>query len=148
MDHIHGHQSDESSPLLRNENSKDSSTATVHELYDDSSSWTRNLRSQAAVHWAHWQVCYICGALVILIDIGGFICYPAMLRMTEAAVCRRYYLLHNPLLVDFSDDVPELQCKLDPIQEELAKITGWSAALAAILGKRRLVRHPYRLMLC
>ena len=53
-------------------------------------------------------------------------------RLVEHAVCQRYYRLH-PLAGSGADySVPERQCKVVPIQAEVALITGWRISLDAI----------------
>ena len=46
------------------------------------------------------------------------------LRLIEYAVCQRYYRSH-PLVEGGAEySVPERQCKLEPIQAEVALVTG------------------------
>ena len=52
-------------------------------------------------------------------------------RLIEHAVCQRYYRSH-PLAGGAEFSVPERQCKLEPIQAEVALITGWRMSLDAI----------------
>ena len=53
-------------------------------------------------------------------------------RLIEHAVCQRYYRSH-PLAEGGAEySIPERQCKLVPIQAEVALITGWRMSLDAI----------------
>ena len=53
-------------------------------------------------------------------------------RLIEYAVCQQYYRSY-PHAKGASDiSIPEMQCKLEPIQAEVALITGWRMSLDAI----------------
>ena len=55
-------------------------------------------------------------------------------RLIEHAVCQRYYRSH-PLAEGGAEySMPERQCKLVPIQAEVALVTGWRMSLDAIPG--------------
>ena len=79
-------------------------------------------------------------------------------RLIEHAVCQRYYLPH-PLAVGGAEySVPDRQCKIVPIQAEVAVITGWRMSLDAIpsvlkvtfYGKLadQIGRKPVLLLVC
>lgn len=79
-------------------------------------------------------------------------------RLIEHAVCQRYYRSH-PLAEGGAEySVPERQCKLEPIQAEVALITGWRMSLDAIPSiltvtfygtlADRIGRKPVLLLVC
>lgn len=53
-------------------------------------------------------------------------------RLIEHAVCQRYYRSHHHAESTSEYGIPESQCKLVPIQAEVALITGWRMSLDAV----------------
>jgi hypothetical protein len=41
-------------------------------------------------------------------------------RLYEVVICKRYYREHVPSVIGSGDDIPEENCKIDSIQQELA----------------------------
>ena len=55
-------------------------------------------------------------------------------RLIEQVVCQQYFQAHPPLNIDVTGLIPETQCKLLPIQKEVATITGWRLSFDALPG--------------
>jgi hypothetical protein len=55
-------------------------------------------------------------------------------RLIERAVCEQYYRKHPPTGDALLKGIPENQCKLLPIQVEVATVTGWRLSLDAVPG--------------
>lgn len=71
-------------------------------------------------------------ALLYLFCFAVYLLEISKVRLIEHAVCQRYYRSHPLAEVGAEDNVPERQCKLVPIQAEVALITGWRISLDAI----------------
>ncbi|PQK10137.1 hypothetical protein BB8028_0002g04610 [Beauveria bassiana] len=46
-------------------------------------------------------------------------------RFLESVACSRYYAHHDPSRLDSGGSVPELLCKIDAVQTEVASVMGW-----------------------
>ncbi|PWW80521.1 hypothetical protein C7212DRAFT_164152 [Tuber magnatum] len=81
-----------------------------------------------------WLVPRLCGFTVLLKGFGSDILVGAPItRLIELAVCRRYFNVHNPDLVDKDGYVDEIHCKVDDIQVEMALILGVAGLLSALV---------------
>lgn len=74
-------------------------------------------------------------ALLAAATVGDATLRSARLFLTEQALCRGYYTVHNPTLIAPDGRVEEQQCKLDGIQAELALVIGVFEALTRLGGK-------------
>lgn len=93
-----------------------------------------------AKHWTMWKLAYISGMFVFVLEFSTFFGEASRLRLLEAAICQRYHVKENPSLIQPDGDVPEMYCKLDPIQVELALIRSWSTAFDCCIGESSLSR--------
>lgn len=75
-----------------------------------------------------WRILLVGSFLVLIVDFGFFLAIPAQTRIFEDILCRQYY--------GSTDNLAEADCKVVPVQSELARIAGWKEAfdpLASIL---------------
>ena len=84
---------------------------------------------------------------VFLIEIGDFMQRAPWLRILEDIVCNSYYRSidsnsnPNPRYIDFSQPIPEDECKIAPVQAKLAMLKGWDLMFSCIPGI--LLAVPY-----
>jgi MFS family permease len=79
----------------------------------------------------------IVGLIILLfavIDVGVGLADAPKTRIFETNICLRYYQQNDPTAIDPHDTVPETECKIDAIQQELAMIFGWQETFDAIPG--------------
>ena len=81
-----------------------------------------------------WVIPVLCGVLILLVDLGDYLCIIPFLRLFELSICRRYYLQHDPALVGRDGNVAEQLCKRDEIQSDLAMLKSWLAVLGGVTG--------------
>ena len=134
----------ETSPLLGHDRPKSAGDVSTNEVNIDERPWSKRFASAAVAHWSKWRIVYIAGLFALIIDLGGYLAAPAQLRMLEATICRRFYATEDPGIMDVDEDIPELYCKLDPIQSELALVNGWNLACQSIIGIYAL--HKYHVV--
>lgn len=69
------------------------------------------------------------GALLMMGDIAYSVAIAPRMVIFEDVICRQYY-------AEVQDVADGLDCKIDPIQSELARINGWKDTLSLIPGKQ------------
>ncbi|KAM0334564.1 hypothetical protein ACHAPQ_005102 [Fusarium lateritium] len=87
-------------------------------------------RSRCSWPWIY--VVILCIALAIVSDIGDSLYAAPRVRLFESVACTRYYLRHDPSLVDPDGSVPERLCKIDLVQDKVASVVGWQYFFDAI----------------
>jgi len=102
----------ETSPLLRNR-------AEIERVVQKQG-WLRRVQK----HLSDWNTIYLAGLFILIVDIPAYMRAAPKLRMLELALCRDYYLVVDPSVVDPDGDVAEQLCKLEVIQGELATLRG------------------------
>lgn len=81
-----------------------------------------------------WQILLFGSLLIFLADFGFFLAIPPQTKIFEDILCRQYYAAHpTPLF--------EQNCKIVPVQSELARINGWKDTFDAVPSI--LVAVPY-----
>ena len=78
-----------------------------------------------------WPAVFLLAAAAV----GNAMLRSARLFLAEQALCRHYYSIHDPTMIDPHDRVKEEQCKLDGIQAELSMVMGVFEALTLLGGK-------------
>ena len=73
--------------------------------------------------------------LVFLFDFSGSLTGASTLRIYESILCRSYYNIADPSQIDDGGVVDERLCKIDPVQEELAALTGWESFFDTLPGE-------------
>ncbi|PMB70835.1 hypothetical protein BM221_003293 [Beauveria bassiana] len=75
-----------------------------------------------------WPWIYVVAVLVCLAfvaDMGETLFTAPRVRFLESVACSRYYAHHDPSRLDSGGSVPELLCKIDAVQTEVASVMGW-----------------------
>jgi len=86
----------------------------------------------------------LAATFLILYAFADVLKYISTVRLIELGVCREHYLQDDPGLIDHGGNVPEHLCKSPGIQQRLAHLRGYLAALEAIVGL--LLTLPYGLL--
>ncbi|KAI0398868.1 major facilitator superfamily domain-containing protein [Xylaria palmicola] len=117
---------DETAPLLTHHES-DSSADTLRETAGDAALSTTSLYPRAV---------FFIFALSFVADLGGALVDTPELRLLEMAVCRDYYLDHNPSVIGSPplSYVDEKLCKIKEIQVDLAYIMAVKSLLMTVPG--------------
>ncbi|KAH6950497.1 hypothetical protein DER45DRAFT_619029 [Fusarium avenaceum] len=63
--------------------------------------------------WPWIYVVLLCIVLAVVSDIDDSLRAAPRVRLFESIACTRYYLRHDPSLVDLDGSVPERLCKID-----------------------------------
>ncbi|KAH8668425.1 major facilitator superfamily transporter [Xylariales sp. PMI_506] len=63
-------------------------------------------------------------ALLLLVNLAASLYQLPLSRVIERRVCREYYAQHDPSQLGPNGEVPEILCKLDDIQKDLAWVQG------------------------
>lgn len=82
--------------------------------------------------WPWIYVVLLCIVLAVISDVGESLYAAPRVRLFESVACTRYYLRHDPSLVDRAGSVPERLCKIDPVQDKVASVVGWQYFFDAI----------------
>jgi hypothetical protein len=120
----------ESSPLLAeqlpgNETPRDCDVAnTQTSRLSDTGSSISGIVRLVIQHVIKYKVLYIIGLFAFIIDVSFMMMIAPMSRLSELGICRKYYLIADPSVIDLNGDIPEMLCKIDLIQAELAKLSG------------------------
>ncbi|KAF5524262.1 MFS efflux pump atnC [Colletotrichum aenigma] len=72
------------------------------------------------------------------ITTSGTLLMIPMLRLIEDDICHKHYRLPH------SETIPEMKCKVDPVQKDMAWLFGWQSLLGAIINM--LVAFPYGIL--
>ncbi|KAI1468323.1 MFS general substrate transporter [Daldinia caldariorum] len=62
--------------------------------------------------------------LLLLVNLGTTLYQLPLNRVIEKRLCREYYIIHDPSIIDRDGNISERHCKLDVIQQSLAWTTG------------------------
>nr|XP_036574561.1 membrane protein C14C4.07 [Colletotrichum truncatum]KAF6781010.1 membrane protein C14C4.07 [Colletotrichum truncatum] len=77
-------------------------------------------------------------ALKFSITICGMLLMIPLLRLIEDDICHKHYKL-SP-----SEEIPEMKCKVDEVQKDMAWLFGWQALLGAVINL--VVAFPYGIL--
>jgi hypothetical protein len=76
-------------------------------------------------HPWHWiRIVGLCVAIAIFFDIGDYLILAPRVRLYESITCTQHYLIYDPSILDQDGSIPEQLCKIDVIQDKVAKIFG------------------------
>jgi hypothetical protein len=75
--------------------------------------------------WPWIYVVLVCIGVAVVSDVGESLYAAPKVRLFESVACTRYYLRHDPSLVDRKGSVPEHFCKIDSVQSKVASVLGW-----------------------
>jgi hypothetical protein len=83
-------------------------------------------------------------ATVFVIQVADYMVKAPLMRLLEDIICRKYYESAKPADIDFSLPIPEENCKLPPIQSQLAIFKGWDMVISCVPGI--LLSVPYGIL--
>lgn len=83
-------------------------------------------------------------AALVLYAFADVLKYISTVRLIELGICREHYLDNHTGLIGNDGDIPAHLCKLPDIQQRLAHLRGYLAALEAMVGL--LLTLPYGLL--
>ena len=83
----------------------------------------------------------LCGLFVNLFQFADILRFAPSLQLFELGYCRKYYLEHDPRLIDSAGRIPERFCKLQEIQEKLSLMRAWLGFVEGLVGRFSFVRH-------
>jgi MFS family permease len=121
----------EASPLIQEANPN---PHNQEQLQTHDSRWTKDAIRTAS----------LAAAFLILSAFADVLKYISTVRLIELGVCREHYLENDRSLIDNDGNIPEHLCKSPGIQQRLAHLRGYLAALEAIVGL--LLALPYGLL--
>lgn len=124
---------DETSPLL-------AGTGTSASSPDQSPTAT----PASPNHPKFLRVVVICIICVFFVEVGDYMMRAPLTRMLEDIICRAYYKAMVPSAIDLTLPIPEDNCKIPPVQSELAMLKGWDVTFSCIPGI--LLAVPYGVM--
>ena len=76
-------------------------------------------------------------SLAVLVNLTMALYQLPVNRVIERRLCREYYAIQDPPVLDPSREIPERMCKVDKVQQDLAWIQG-AMETAWILGGQSL----------
>ncbi|KAF4343720.1 major facilitator superfamily transporter [Fusarium beomiforme] len=91
---------------------------------------TNTHRTRCSGPWIY--VVLLCIVLAVVSDVGESLYAAPRVRLFESVACTRYYLRHDPSLVDRHGSVPERFCKINSVQDKVALVVGWQYFFDAI----------------
>ena len=81
-----------------------------------------------------YTTAWSCGALLVVISLSQTLCKTPLLRIIELDICRSYYQIYDPSVIQDDGLVDEELCKIFPVQQKLATINGFILFFSALLG--------------
>lgn len=75
-----------------------------------------------------------CLLLCFLIELSNNVLTVPFISLFERAICETYYQTHDSNISGPRRPIKEEECKIAPIQGELAKLRGWKAFFETISG--------------
>ncbi|KAH8588375.1 major facilitator superfamily domain-containing protein [Bisporella sp. PMI_857] len=85
-----------------------------------------------APHPLYIRVTTIICISIFLIEIGDYLMRAPSMRMMEDIICSHYYRSHDPTRYSLSIPIPEADCKIPPVQAEVAFLRGWDVTLSSL----------------
>lgn len=82
---------------------------------------------------------------IFLLEVGDYMMRAPIMRILEDIVCRKYYASHprsgTPRITLLA--IPEDECKIAPVQAEMAMVWGWDEALSCLPAVFLAVPYGY-----
>ena len=76
----------------------------------------------------------LCCFVAFILNFAAFLNIAPETRIFESIACRNYFDKHYPDEFESPGDIPEDQCKINPVQGEVAYVQGLAASFNAIPG--------------
>lgn len=89
--------------------------------------------SVTPTHPKFLRVVVISVVCIFLMELGDFMLRAPFMRILEDSICRSYFKSISAG-IDFALPIPEEDCKLPPIQRELANLKGWNITFQCLPG--------------
>jgi MFS family permease len=86
----------------------------------------------------------LAAAFLVFFTFADVLKYISSVRLVELGICREHYLQSDPSVIDDHGNIPENLCKSGDVQQRLAHLRGYLAALESIVGL--LLTLPYGLI--
>ncbi|KAM6477531.1 hypothetical protein HDV62DRAFT_395214 [Trichoderma sp. SZMC 28011] len=80
------------------------------------------------------QNAFLAATFLVLYAFADILRYISTVRLVELGICREHFLQSDPQSEEHYRNIPEHLCKLPSIQQRLAHLRGYLAALEAIVG--------------
>lgn len=96
------------------------SPAVNHDVSTD-----RRLQPQSRCTWPWTRVVIVIAAVIITANMGDYLSKAPRIRLYESIICSNHWLSIDPSVIRDDGSVPEALCKVDVVQDRLAKILGW-----------------------
>lgn len=77
--------------------------------------------------------------LLLLVNLGTTLYQLPLNRVIEKRLCREYYIIHDPSIIDPDGNISEKHCKKNAIQQSLAWTTGTMETLWIVGGELNTV---------
>jgi hypothetical protein len=81
------------------------------------------------------KVILMIASIIVVADLSDFIRIAPRLRLFEASICHDYYLKHDPSVIGGDGRVPEMLCKGEGVQAEVAMLNGWLGVAFSLPGE-------------
>lgn len=105
---------------------------------DSSHPTLANTATTSPARRLRWHALGITFTLIFLLDLAGGFGDTPWLRICESIVCRNHYKAVDPSLIGHNGAVDEEYCKINPVQDELAFLFGWSSFFDYLPGAHSL----------
>ena len=76
-----------------------------------------------------FRVVFLCVLSIFLIEIGDFMQRAPWTRILEDIVCRSHFGTHSRR---WEPEIPEQECKVAPVQAQVAMLKGWDLSFSCI----------------
>lgn len=80
------------------------------------------------------QNAFLAATFLVLYAFADILRYISTVHLVELGICREHFLQSDPQSKEHYRNIPEHLCKLPSIQQRLAHLRGYLAALEAIVG--------------
>jgi hypothetical protein len=84
--------------------------------------------------WPHFTPVVV-GLIIVLLTFANLLIIPPLNRLLESNMCRQFYEDLDPSLIPPDMNVPEHECKIEAVQERLAKLIGLITTLGIVCGE-------------
>lgn len=81
----------------------------------------------------------LCAAILLVLNLAFYSRSAPVLRLVESAVCREYYVRHDPGFGDAGGYIEEKFCKVDEVQKKVAWLFALDQLLHFCCGKLSII---------
>lgn len=80
---------------------------------------------------------------IFLLELGDYMMRAPSMRVLEDIICRKFYESTTPFDFHVARPIPEDECKIGPVQAQVAMINGWDSALSCIPATFLAIPYGY-----